>query len=92
MDYNIIERASAIHSKAAAPKTEKSNQGAFPLGNKGVRAENFVFSTKSCFIAVADRDLASPTKPDFPGFLFLTSCLVILEIISLAYKIMSKKN
>ncbi len=23
---------------------------------------------------------------------FLTSCLVILEIISLAYKIMSKKN
>ena len=30
-----------------------------------MRAENEVFSTKSCFIAVADRDLASPTKPDF---------------------------
>ena len=36
-----------------------------PRENKGVSAENFVFSTKSCFIAVADRDLASPTKPDF---------------------------
>ena len=78
-----------LHNYGGSPKLEKSNQGVFPLGNKGVRAENCVFSTKSCFIAVADRDLASPTKPDFPGFFF---CLVILEIISLAYKIMSKKN
>ena len=62
--YNKIdERTFNAHIKAAVP-AQKFTGVSFPP-EKGVRAENEVFSTKSCFIAVADRDLASPTKPDF---------------------------